>query len=138
LEYIAGAEQLTKVFGYWPSFHDAEVLWIKLDRRGPIVESAVHVFEITNEIDADGCYVLRNHLLVHLRFNKVVEVAVKDFNHQNALMGLRLLDLRSRQLEGIAWEVHFDPSWGLDATFQCASVEVVSVTPCDRCGNPIS
>jgi hypothetical protein len=42
---IAGAEKLITVFGYWPSFHDAEVLWIELRRRpcgegyGPTLEA---------------------------------------------------------------------------------------------------
>jgi hypothetical protein len=141
---IAGAEQVVPVFGYWPSFHDVEVLWLRLDRRahgdgcyGPTLEALVHVFEITSEVGADGCYVLRHHVLVHLRFRDVVELRLDGFNHQNALMGLTLTDLRDRQLEHVLWEVRFDSAYGLDASFQCYDVEVVSVVPCRKGREPI-
>ena len=38
-ERIEGAEKLTGVFGKWPSFHDANVIWVRLDRRRPPKES---------------------------------------------------------------------------------------------------
>jgi hypothetical protein len=143
MEGIAGAQQLMAVFGYWPSFHDAEVLSIKLDRMaidesdGPILEATVHVFEMTSEVDSTGHYVLRHHVLAHLRFDDVVELTLEGFNHQNALFGLGIKDIRERQLERIRWEVSFDPSWGVGASFQCYGVEVVSVTPCDKDGKPL-
>ena len=144
VEYIAGAEQLVAVFGYWPSFHDAEVLWLRLDRRasgdgcyGPTLEALVHAFEMTSEVGADGHYVLRHHVLVHLRFLDVVELRLDGFNYQNALMGLTLTDLRDRQMERVRWAVRFDSAFGVDASFQCCAVEVVSVVPCSKAGEPI-
>jgi hypothetical protein len=144
VEHIAGAEQLVAVFGYWPSFHDAEVLWLRLDRRahgdgcyGPTLEALVHAFEMTSEVGADGYYVLRHHVLVLLRFRDVVDLRLDGFNHQNALMGLTLTDLRDRQMERVRWAVRFDSAWGVDASFQCYSVEIVSVVPCSKAGEPI-
>src|SRR5690349_8078454 len=89
---IAGAHKLVEVFGYWPSFHDSEVLWVRLDRKptgdgyGPTLEVLVHTFEMTSEVNSGGHYVLRNHVLVHLQFLDVVELHMDGFNHQNALM----------------------------------------------------
>jgi hypothetical protein len=143
IERITGSAQLVAVFGYWPSFHDAEVLWMHLDRRshgegsGPTLEALLHVFEITQEVGPDGCYILRHHVLVHLRFQDVVELRLEGFNHQNALMGLTLTDLRSRQWQHILFEVRFDSSCGMDASFQCHAVEVVSVVPCRKADEPI-
>jgi hypothetical protein len=144
VEGIAGAEQLVAVFGYLPSFHDAEVLWLRLDRRahgdgcyGPTLEALVHAFEMTSEVGADGNYVLRHHVLVHLRFLDVVELQLDGFNYQNALMGLTLTDLRDRQMERVRWAAHFDSAFGVDASFQCYAVEVVSVVPCDKAGELI-
>jgi len=143
VEGIAGAEQLVAVFGYWPSFHDAEVLWLRLDRRahgdrcqGPTLEALVHAFEMTSEVGADGYYVLRHHVLVHLRFLDLVELRLDGLNHQNTLMGLTLADLRDRQMERVRWAVHFDSAFGVDASFQCYAVEVVSVLPCSKAGEP--
>jgi hypothetical protein len=141
---ITGAERLVAAFGYWPSFHDAEVLWLRLDRRaggagcyGPTLEALIHTFEITNEVGADGYYVLRHRVLIHLRFSDVVELRLDGFNHQNALMGLTLSDLRGRQMERVKWAVRFDSAFGVNASFQCYAAEVVSVVPCDKTGEPI-
>jgi Immunity protein 50 len=141
---IAGADQLVAVFGYWPSFHDAEVLWLRVDRHfygdgcyGPTLETLVHAFEMTSEVAADGYYVLRHHVLVHLRFVEVVELRLDGFNCQNALMGLTLTDLRDRQMERVRWSVHFDSAFGVDSSFQCFAVEVLSVVPCSKAGEPM-
>ena len=141
---IDGAEQLVAVFGYWPTFHDAEVLWLRLDRGsagegsfGPTLDALVHVFEITPEVGSDGYYVQRHHMLAHLRFHEVVELRLDGFNHQNALSGIDFTDLRDWQLERVKWAVRFDSAFGADASFQCRAVEVVSVVPCSKAGEPI-
>lgn len=141
---IFGVEQVLAVFGYWPSFHDAEVIWLKLDRQshvegshGPTLEALVHVFESTTQVDSDGYYVPRHHHLVHLKFAEVVELQASSFNHQNVLMGLVLNDVNDQQLERVKWSVHFDSSWGVDASFECHSVEVLEVVPCDKEGKAI-
>lgn len=137
---ILGGERLTSVFGYWPSFHDAEVIWLRMDRRsfavggGPSVEAMLHTFEITSDVGPDDCYVLRNHVLVHFRFRDVVELQLAGFNHQNALFGLTVTDLRERQLEHIHFEVDFQSAFGVGASFQCHEIEVLSVEPCDKNG----
>src|SRR5688572_22897955 len=93
---IRNIERLTSIFGCRPSFHDAEVVWLRFDRNatplgdGPTVEALIHVFKITNEVSAEGNYVLQDHVLVHLRFARVMELKVDGFNHQNALFGLSI------------------------------------------------
>jgi hypothetical protein len=53
---IERAAELEEVFGQWPSFHDAEVLALRLDRgddstdpqsMGPRLEADIYVFELT-------------------------------------------------------------------------------------------
>lgn len=144
VEHIVGAGQLVAVFGYWPSFHDAEVLWLRLDRRahgdgchGPTLEALVHAFEMTSEVGADGYYVLRHHVLVHLRFIDVVELQMDGFNFQNVLSGLALTDLRDRQMERVRRAAHFQSTFGVDMSFQCYDIEVASVVPCSKAGEPL-
>jgi hypothetical protein len=141
---ISGAGQLLRVFGSWPSFHDAEVLWLRLDRLarregcyGPTLDTMVHAFEMTGEVGEDGRYALRHHVLVHLRFFDVDELRLEGFNDQNALMGITLRDLRDRQMERVRWAAHFDSAFGVDASFTCFAIEVISVVPCNRAGEPI-
>ena len=132
---IKNSHQLTDVFGRWPSFHDAEVLRINLDRDradsefGPNLQAAIHVFEMTSQVDERGRYVLKNHVVVNLRFFEVVELNLVDFNYQNVLMGLSIRDISDRQLERVKFEVSFDPSFGVGAEFQCHSISVESVEP---------
>jgi hypothetical protein len=141
---IANNERLVFVFGRWPSFHDAEVIWLRLDRRatslgrGPTVEAIIHAFEMTSEVDAAGFYVLRNHVLVHLRFSRVMESILEGFNCQNVLLGMSIKDIRHRQMEDLNFEVAFDSSYGVEASFQCQNIEVVDVAPCDSGGLPLA
>jgi hypothetical protein len=104
---------------------------------GRTLEALVHAFEMTSEVGADEYFVLRHHVLVHLRFRDVVELRLEGFNYQNALMGLTLTDLRDRQMERVLWSVRFDSAFGVDASFQCCAVEVVSVVPCSKAGELI-
>lgn len=129
-----GADLLTNLFGYWPSFHDAEVLRLELVRvepygAGPDLLADVHTFEITDEIDAKKHFVLRHHVLVSFRFRGVDQLRLEGWNNQNALMGLVITDIRSRQLDVLKYEVLFDSSFGVDARFLCRSVEIESVKP---------
>src|SRR5689334_12879841 len=90
-ELVSNAHALTQIFGYWPSFHDAEVLTMCLDRAGddgPSLEARVHVFEMTDQVDDRGFYVLRKHTLVTLRFADILLRNLRWFNHQNSLSGL--------------------------------------------------
>jgi hypothetical protein len=127
---IKNSNLLTGIFGEWPSFHDAEVLKIVLDRAsegeddGPNLEADIHVFEVTSEIDDKGLYNLTKHTLVRLAFLVLDELLLTDFNHQNVLMTLGIVDISDRQLERIKFEVVFSASWGVAAKFQCSAIEV--------------
>jgi hypothetical protein len=143
-ERIDGAERLTRVFGSWPSFHDAEVLWVRLDRRpfdevddGPGVEALIHTFEMTSEVGPGGYYVLRHHSLVLFRFHDVDELDLGGFNHQNVLFGLSIADVRECQIERINFEVTLESSYGLSGSFLCRRVEVKEVTPCTEDAAPL-
>jgi Immunity protein 50 len=127
-EAVAGYEALVERFGRWPSFHDAEVLALRLDdgsrSDGRVsLEIDVHVFEITREIDAFGYLVLRHHTLVTLRFDGVSELELDTFGRQNALDAL-LLDL-----DGAELTVGLPANNGLEASFRCESGTVVAVEP---------
>jgi hypothetical protein len=139
---IAGADKLISVFGYWPSFHDAEVVRTNLDRRSPAgepeptLEALIHTWEVTREVDLAGYYVSRNHVLVHLRFRDFDELKLEGFNAQNVLFGLKVSDAQDRHADHFQFQVEFNPSHGLGAHFLCRAIEVVAVTPCGKDGIP--
>jgi hypothetical protein len=127
---IAGADRVTSIFGYWPSFHDAEVIDLRLHRGdirdiGPALIAKIHAFEMTKEVSASGSYVCRHHCVVTMRFAGIEDLELDGFNHQNALMGLNISGTFSDTKAGL--EVSFENAFGLDATFSCRSIEVVNV-----------
>jgi hypothetical protein len=129
---IENASALTDVFGRWPSFHDAEVVSISLDREGvagPEIITAIHVFEITSEVTPEGFYGLQHHTRVTFNFEGVEEVELAGFNDQNALFDLIFEDISSRQLDWLKWDVRFDSSHGVGASFMCRAIRIDNVVP---------
>ena len=73
---IVGADRLTGHFGGWPSFHDAEVVRLVLDRHGtdgPTAELVVHVWSVGAEVDPDGRFPRREHALVRLLLERIAD-----------------------------------------------------------------
>lgn len=130
---INNAHALTQIFGYWPSFHDAEVLTIRLDRAGddgPSLETRLHVFEMTDQVDDRGFYVLRKHTLVMIRFADILLRNLRWFNLQNSLSGLRIFAAEAEDaVDGRAIGVFFDSNYGVEADFLCRSASIVAVEP---------
>lgn len=129
---VRNGSLLTDIFGGWPSFHDAEVVELRLDRSGPggvELEAKVHLFETTSETTSEGFYVLRNHTLATLRCAGIDQLSLEGFNHQNVLFDLSLVDISDRQLDRLRWEVSFDSSFGVAAQFLCETVAVINVEP---------
>src|SRR5262249_21269440 len=91
---IPGATHVIAWFGYWPTFHDAEVLSITLDRLlGCRV--AIHVFEMTPEVDSRGHYASAKHAVVTFCLEGfpqgqygITNTRIESFNHQNVLSGV--------------------------------------------------
>lgn len=61
-----GVAELVEWFGSWPSFHDAEVTRIHLNRFGPSYVD-VHVFRMTTDLTATGHYRCDMHAVVTFR-----------------------------------------------------------------------
>ena len=141
---IVGREKITNIFGYWPSFHDAEVLEFHLWRGNvdpdvkayifPVLTVKIHLWELTNNVDSRGYCILRLHTLATLRFHDVDQISMDGFNHQNAILGL-LIDVHERE-QGVSpfFKVVFQSAFGMAASFECNRVEVLDASPCDDSG----
>jgi hypothetical protein len=135
---IKGSEKLLAIFGRWPSFHDAEVMEIRLTRkpkaraqkhdRGVELFARIHTWDMTNEVDSRGYYVLKNHTFVTFRFSSVEELKLEGFNHQNVIFGLTIQPKENSDSGSSKFHIEFDPSFGVDAIFDCSAIEVVDAT----------
>lgn len=134
---IVNREALEAVFGRWPSFHDAEVLALRLDRgdseavehdrRQPWLEADIHVFEMTDQVTEEGTYLLRHHTLVTFAFRGVDHLDLKWFNNQNVLWDLELIEPQVEGEDAGRWVIGMPSSNGAEASFRCESVELVDV-----------
>ena len=134
---IVGADRLTGHFGGWPSFHDAEVVRLVLDRHGtdgPTAELVVHVWSVGAEVDPDGRFPRREHALVRLLLERIASVDLAGFNHQNVLFSLDVVAETVGGTEGV--RVTLDPSFGVGGSIVCRRVVVADVRPCDETGRP--
>lgn len=101
---IENHELVTRIFGKWPSFHDAEVVWLRLDREGQTLG---------------------------LLFRQVEGLDLGGFNEQNVLFELTITEASGDSGQP-QFDVVFWPCYGVSAAFSCRSVSVLSVTPFDR------
>lgn len=94
LNQVPGDTDLIAWFdGQVPSFHDAEVLELALDRVQSRCRVKIHAFRMTSETDTEGYFKCVKHVIVTFEFAHVCALELEGFNHQNAIYGLELLRL---------------------------------------------
>lgn len=150
-DHLHGSEALVAAFGYWPSFHDAEIFRVVLERAdapnatapaahgGPTLQLDVWAFDTTPDVDEHGKYQLRTSVRVAFRFDDVADVRLDNFNVQNVLFGLQFAPVklaaepaRAREVlwpELIRLEVTMLGCFGLGGSFLCSAGRVLSVEP---------
>ena len=133
---IKNHEAVLKQFGCWPSFHDAEILSILLDRKkgeglcGPTATIKIHAFIMTDEVDEHGYCKTINHAVVAFYFTDVVQFELKyGFGNQKSMSSLWVEDIRKDQMENIDFSVSIGTTSNAEVGFRCSGIEVLSVEP---------
>jgi hypothetical protein len=144
--YIQKSHKLTDIFGYWPSFHDAEVIDLHLWRGNvdpeknqyvfPVLIVTLHVWELAEQANESGHLVKRHHTLTTLRFQDVDAFSMAGFDHQNEIFEL-LIERRERS-DGPSpfFFVELKPASDMSASFRCLRVEVAEAEQCSTEGRP--
>jgi Immunity protein 50 len=127
-EGVGGAAELEAWFGYWPTFHDAEVLSVALERKGAS-RLRVHSWHMTNQVDERGYYVLTKHIVVSFILENVTDCDLGAFNHQNVLNNL------SVEREPAGYKVTFWPCYGLNGSITAAHLRI-ELEPCTDAVQP--
>jgi immunity protein 50 of polymorphic toxin system len=123
---VPGTSDLVAWFGYWPSFHDAEVLSIHLNRSGEST-IAIQTWHRTNEVDDHGYFIATKHVLVTFILEGIQTVRLDDFNHQNIISGLNLEETAA----GCRLTLH--PCFGAQGTIEAEHVRITH-----QPGSPLS
>ena len=117
LKALDGAQELHDWFGYWPGFHDAEIVSLHLNRRGPS-SLLIHTWEMTSKVDDHGSYVLEKHIVVEFILEDISELDLSGFSHQNVIFGLGL------EKKGEGFSLILDPCYGLAGTINAKNVSI--------------
>jgi len=133
VEHIIGTESVIAALGYWPSFHDAEVIAFSAERALPfkrdetIAHLAVHVrqYESVGEGTAQYEQILRKSILVRLAFKGACDFDLSDFNHQNVINAITVSASGVSESAGLL--VNIESIWGFGGSLRCQSVEVEKV-----------
>jgi hypothetical protein len=121
---IPGADEVIAWFGHWPTFHDAEVLSITLDRSGAS-RVVIHAFEMTPEVDVNGRYVLARNASVIFSLEGfpqnqqgIANTRIECFNHQNVLSSAAVKELTG------GFELILEGCQGVDGSIVCERMSV--------------
>ena len=115
-------------FGCWPSFHDAEVQRIVLDRTHQdasgsfvaMLDVEIHGWLLVQQ--PSGELVQSRDALVSLRFESVSNLMLEGFNQQNVVTALNL------QSDEAGLVVEFEHCYLFSSSFRAQKAQVLQVT----------
>ncbi|MFK0038152.1 Imm50 family immunity protein [Pseudomonas monteilii] len=129
--YISNTEKVTDALGYWPCFHDAEVISFSAARAAPghagktSARLCVNVCQYkevgVGTVDYD--MVCCKSVLIEYLFTDLQFLSLEDFNHQNVINSIKF-----SRLEDLSIEVEFESIYGVGGIIRCMNVEVSDVT----------
>ena len=114
---IPGANQLAEWFGYWPSFHDAEVTEVHFARSG-FSWLKIHTWHTTNDVDSSNYFITNKDVVVMFKLSDVQELELNEFNHQNVIFRLALKPAEQ------AIELELEPCFGVSGRIVARQLEI--------------
>ena len=147
---IRNSHKITDIFGYWPTFHDAEIHSLSLSGgvadpcdpkcESPMLDIKIHLWEMSKDVTGENSFVFEKHTLVEMKFRRVEKLELSNFNYQNVIFEMKF-GLKPEDLNPIGGgrkppriTVEIEPGFGLCAKFMCQSAEVLSAVPCNEDG----
>lgn len=125
---ISGRELLIEHLGYWPTFHDFEVVAITLERAllkatACDLRATFLVFDTQKTPDDSQ----RKQGTAEFLFEDVDDLQIDGFNHQNPIMGLSIIPA-----EPSGFQRRFQVKWGgtgmrHEVSFICGRISVLRV-----------
>jgi hypothetical protein len=135
LNSIPGGPELLAWFGYVPSFHDAEIIDLHLNRSGPST-LRIHTWEMDPDHRTEDWPPFTKHVIVTFALEEIIGLDLEDFSPQNVIMGLELKRGKEQIPSfGMAWrdkpptppefyEVNLVPLYGLAGTIRARRVSI--------------
>ena len=118
---IPGGPELLDWFGRVPSFHDAEIIDLHLKRCGSST-LRIHAWNMTDKVKK-GYFVLEKHAVVEFSIDRITNLNLGDFNHQNVIDKLVLSRMESGENSAV-FELNLEPCYGLSGIIRAEQVSV--------------
>jgi hypothetical protein len=126
---VQNAGRLIDVMGYWPSFHDANVM--SVERGDDSLRLRIHVFAMTDRLDPAGYYELEKHHLATLAFEGISSSAVPTDYQSDCLDRLWF------EQSGTLVHAHIESHLDLGGDILCSRASVQDIVPCSSDGTPL-
>ena len=133
---IIGSEKLTDIFGYWPTFHDAEIIELYLCRGDiepkenryifPSLSVKMEVWEWTKKVDSGSSLIPQHQTSTTLKFHNLEDFQMDSFDYQNAIFELSISMCQRTDSPSLFFDVHFKPGHGMNSSFKCSKIEVIN------------
>ena len=128
LSEIPGGPELIAWFGHAPTFHDAEILELFLNRDG---ESTlrIHAWRMTDQVNEKNEFISDKHAIVTFKLHGISALQLDGFSSQNVIFGLQLRRLGSATAPAHAdepggYELTLEPCYGLHGVICAARLSV--------------
>lgn len=137
-KFIEGFERVVAHLGMWPSFHDAEVLKLTVDRThvatskelSPVLDLHLRGWVMTSEVTDQGFYKLRGDAVFHFQFEGITNLHVEGFNNQNVISSLNLVVVDDPHAHGRkVVQVELEHCYEFEASFTAQRARVLDITP---------
>lgn len=126
LSDIPGGKSLLEWFGRIPRFHDAKLLEISFSSNGEGL-LRIHAWNMTNEVDAEGYFLLDKHAIVTLAFEGVSVISCSDFDMVPGI----IFDLEIAKVGG-SFRIEWYASYGVSGFVTAKNIQI-SLVPREPC-----
>jgi hypothetical protein len=128
---MPGGKNLLAWFGQEPTFHDAEIISLSLNRTGES-ELKIHGWIATGDVGSDGYSVLDKHAIVTFSLEGIMDLQLDGFSRQNVIgaLALRYATDRGRSNyyampeDPSDIEIELTPCYGLDGYIRAKKVSL--------------
>jgi Immunity protein 50 len=131
---IVGSDSVISLLGYWPSFHDAEVISFFAERAAEVTKNStvaklcVHVRTYVSHAAGTAQYkqILKSSVLVNFIFQGARTFELSDFNHQNVINAIEVTETSENGSPALIVEI--ESIWGFGGTLVCDGILVSAVS----------
>jgi Immunity protein 50 len=129
---LPGGPELLAWFGRVPSFHDAEIVSLTLNRRSPSFLT-IHGWTTDGSVTQDGYLVLQKKAVVTFEIQDIVYLNLEGFSGQNVIDGILIAQRPPDHLaksyydfasDGDDFEIVLEPCYGMDGVIRCKNISI--------------